>query len=214
MSEQTPEQPGADDSRTGAETTPSDDASPDTKLVPVGESIKYRRRAQQAEGRLEQLQQKLDELETQLQQRQEEIATAEAQRDEAAAHATRLENRLTADRKLAEAGVVDIETASVLLGRSVDFSEPVDDEALDRHVEQLLTDKPFLTAANAAALPAQTASARVPQHAASSQLADAARRAATSGDRRDVAEYLRLRRRAAGAAETADDDRAAPARGR
>ncbi len=199
MSEHTADQPRPDDSRTGddttsvaAETTAADSA--DAKLVPVGESIKYRRRAQQAEGRCRELERKLQDLESQLTRGRDEVAAAEARRDEAAAHATRLENRLGVERKLAEAGAVDIEAASLLLSRRADLDEPLEDEQLDRHVEQLLLDKPFLTAS--ADLPAQTASARPSEHATAGDLARAARRAVSSGDRRDIAEYLRLRRTA------------------
>ncbi|MGC9455367.1 MAG: hypothetical protein ACP5HU_10960 [Phycisphaerae bacterium] len=190
MSENTPEQ------------TTTGEADPaEQKLVPVGESIKYRRRAQQAEGRLQELQQKLEELEAQLSSSRDEIATAEAQRDEAGARAMELENRLAMERKLSQAGVVDIETASVLLSKRLDLSEPLDDGQLDRQVEQLLTDKPFLATSGVADLPGKTASPRPSERSGSGELAAAARRAVGSGDRRDIAEYLRLRRMAAAAAE-------------
>lgn len=200
MSQNTAEQSTTDPNapeRTGDR--PDDSSEP--KLVPVGESIKYRRRAQQAEGRCQEVQQKLEEIEAQLNSSRDEIATAEAQRDEAASHATEVENRLSLERKLARAGAVDIETASLLLSRRLDMSEPLDDEQLNRQVEQLLLDKPFLVAANVGDLPGKTASPRPLEDASAADLADAARRALGSGDRRDIAEYLRLRRLAAIAAE-------------
>ena len=54
------------------------DAPAEPKLVPVGESIKYRRRAQQAESKTTELQQQLDDLKGQLEHRNEELAVAEA----------------------------------------------------------------------------------------------------------------------------------------
>jgi len=107
------------------------------------------------------------------------------------------ENRLTAERLLGEAGVVDLETAATLLAQRVDFDEQLPADALSESIEKLLVDKPFLRAASAASLPPATASARPDHPTTASQLASAAERAAQTGDRKDVAEYLRLRRQAA-----------------
>ena len=69
-------------------------------------------------------------------------------------------------------------------------------------VEQLLLDKPFLVK-RATPLPPATASARADRPGTFAQLAQAADRAVRTGDRRDVAEYLRLRRQGADAARPA-----------
>jgi hypothetical protein len=167
-----------------------DDAA--ARLVPVGESIKYRRRAQSAEGKLAQLEQQLNDLQSQLDQRAEQLATAEAQRDEAAARAIGTENRAAAQRLMSEAGVIDIETGWLLLSQRLDTSEPVEDDQLAQTLETLLIDKPFLASAPAN-LPGPT-SPQATRGAGVAQLARAAQQAATSGDRRDVAAYLRLRR--------------------
>ena len=89
------------------------------KLVPVGESIKYRRRAQQAEIRVQEMEQKLNDLQTQLDRRTEELAAAESQRDEATSQLISSENRLVIERLLNEAGVIDLETASLLLSKKM-----------------------------------------------------------------------------------------------
>lgn len=174
------------------------DDSPDSgaKQVPVAEAIKYRRRAQQAESGLQELEQKLEGLQSQINQQCDQLAAAEAQRDESQTQLTVTENRLAAERLLGSAGVVDIETASMLLSQRVDLADDLDAEALSGTVERLLLDKPFLRSASDAALPSKTASARPGHRSAAGQLARAAQLAAQSGDRKDVAEYLRLRRQA------------------
>jgi hypothetical protein len=128
--------------------------------------------------------------------RTEELAAAEAQRDEANLQLTVAENRLAAERVLGQAGVIDVETASLLLGKRVGFEEALTGEQIARAVETLLLDKPFLHAAPTA-MPPVTSSPREPADSAAAQLARTARRAAASGNRKDIAEYLRLRRRAA-----------------
>ena len=103
---------------------------------------------------------------------------------------------------LSQAGVVDLETASTLLSQRIDLTEDLDAEVITRSVEQLLLDKPFLRRFTDGRLPSKTASARAGQNSVSSQLAGAAQRAAYSGDRKDVAEYLRLRRQVSLASQT------------
>ncbi len=183
MSEETQEALDQADSQAGA------------RLVPVAESIKYRRRAQQAETRLQELEQRLTDLQAHLECRNDELATAESQRDEARHQLGAAEGRLAAERMLAAAGVVDVETASLLLAKRIDFGDDLDRDAIERAVEQIMLDKPFLRGAGAA-LPPATASLRSPQTSPAAQLASVAERAARTGDRRDVAEYLRLRRHA------------------
>jgi TolA-binding protein len=166
------------------------------KLVPVAESIKYRRRAQQAEERLQQVEQQLKEVQQQIERRSDEIAQAEAQRDEARQQIVEMHNRLLAQRLMGQAGVIDLEAACTLLQGRLDLGEELDEEAIARSVEGLLLDKPFLRPSSPP-LPPATASARMPAAAGVAQLAQAADRAARSGGRKDVANYLRLRRQAA-----------------
>ncbi len=164
------------------------------KLVPVGESIKYRHRAQQAEGRVEEVEQQLKEMQSQLDAHGDQLAQAEAQRDEAASRLVETENRLTAERLMATAGLAETETAMLLLSKHVDLTQALDDGALTDAVEELLVDKPFLRAGQVSLLPGSTASAKPTAPGGFGALADAAERAIETGDRRDVAEYLRLRR--------------------
>jgi len=165
-----------------------------TKVVPVSEAIKYRRRAQQAESRLQQIEQQLNELQSQFEEGLEHLATAEARGDELQNQLESERLRARVERTLHEAGVTDLEAAVALLEKRSTLDPELDEDQLAGVVDQLLQDKPFLVAA-APALPGKTASARVDRPGLSAQLAQAATRAATSGNRRDVAEYLRLRRR-------------------
>jgi len=177
----------------GQDDPPVHDDASCSKLVPVSESIKYRRRAQQAEARHLELTGQLGELQEQAAQAREQLGAAEAQRDEARSALTVLENRLVVERLMSQAGVVDIEAAGLLLSRRVDLGQELEAPQLARQVEQLLIDKPFLRAAPRG-LPGPTASARAQAGGGIAQLTHAAERAILSGDRRDVAEYLRLRR--------------------
>lgn len=163
------------------------------KLVPVNEAIKYRRRAQQAESRLQQVEQQLNDLRTQFEERLEQLATAEAARDETRHQLEAARARACAERTLFDAGVVDVEAATALLERRLSFDDELDAERLAQAVDQLLQDKPFLLAP-APALPDKTASARPREAGLGARLAQAASRAVGSGNRRDVADYLRLRR--------------------
>jgi TolA-binding protein len=169
-------------------------SGPEPKLVPVQESIKYRRRAQQAESRITELEQQLHDMQSQLDASSDELAQAEAQRDEGASQQAELSNRLAATQSLASAGVVDMETAMLLLAQRIDLAGDHDSGAMLHAVEDLLLDKPFLREVPAASLPAATATPAALAGAHLGQLADAAEQAIATGDRRDVAEYLRLRR--------------------
>ncbi|MGA2265411.1 MAG: hypothetical protein ABSH10_03160 [Phycisphaerae bacterium] len=194
MTPQPSQSPQAD----SAGAPPSDAPADPGRLVPVSESIKYRRRAQQAENRLQEIEQHVVELKAQMDHRSEELALAEAQRDEARSQLVAAANQRSAERYLMEAGVVDLEAANLLLSKRLDLAGDPDDEAIRRNVEQLLLDKPFLLRP-AASLPPSTASPRSERLGPFAQLAQAAERAVRTGSRRDVAEYLRLRRQGAAA---------------
>jgi hypothetical protein len=173
------------------------------KLVPVGESIKYRRRAQQAEARLTELDRTVKDLQSQLEGRGEELAAAEAQRDEARSGLVEAQNRSSAERMLMQSGVVDLETATMLLSKRVDLASDIEPQALTARIEQLLLDKPFLLGVGVGegggqrSLPPKTASGRQGRQGIPARLAQAAQQAVATGNRRDIAQYLRLRRQAA-----------------
>ncbi len=148
------------------------------------------------EARAQKYARQFKELQARFEIRNDELATAEAQRDEANMQLAATENRLAAERILANAGAVDVETASLLLRERVNFSEDLPPEQLVQAIERLLRDKPFLqgSATPPPAMPTLTSSARSDQGGETAHLSNAARRAAQSGNRRDIAEYLRLRR--------------------
>jgi len=163
------------------------------RLVPVAEAIKYRRRAQQAETRLQQVEQQLNDLQAQLEQRLDQLATAEAQRDEIRHQLEVARVRAGAERVLYEAGVEDIETAMVLLDKRVGLSGDTDADQLRQAIDRLIQDKPFLVGPPLS-LPDKTASPRPQASGSGARLARAAARAARTGNRRDIVEYLRMRR--------------------
>ena len=169
-----------------------DGDEPADRLVPVAESIRYRRRAQRAETKLTQFEQQLADAQAQLDGRLEQLAAAEAQRDELRTRLDLAATHASAERMLRQAGVADVETAMALLEKRTDLAVAPDAGQLEQEIQRLLQDKPILLA-DPPRLPGKTASARL---AASgpARLARAATRAAVSGSRRDVAEYLRLRR--------------------
>lgn len=182
MSEEILEQPTAP-----PETERQETQDPAGKLVHVTEAIKYRRRAQQAE-------QQLKEVQAQFEARMEQLATAEAQRDELQHQVEAARRRGSAERLLLASGASDMDAAMILLEKRLEFAEEIEPDALRQAVEGLLVDKPFLL--SPAPLPGKTASPR-PVRGPVARLAQAASRAAHSGNRHDVAEYLRLRRQTA-----------------
>jgi len=146
------------------------------KLVPVAESIRYRKRAQSAEKKVEALAEELAEAKTQAAKMSEQLKNVQT------------EQKLM--RKLAAAGALDVE-AAVLIARDRIEGEPEAD--LDGILEQLKKEKQYLFAGGAMSAK-KTAGAK--ERVASSQtiLDTAARRAATTGNRADLQKYLRLRR--------------------
>ena len=80
----------------------AEEQSESLKLVPVAESIRYRKRAQNAEKRAESLREELAEAQSQVSSMAEELS------------AIRREQELT--RKLAGCGVVDLEAGVLLAG--------------------------------------------------------------------------------------------------
>ena len=126
-------------------------------------------------------------------ERLEQLATAEAQRDELKHQIDMLNVRSSAERVLYNAGVTDIETAMALLDKRKVFSEDLAAGQISQTVEKLLRDKPILIA-TPQAIPSKTASPRLDRSALGVRLSRSAAQAARSGNRRDVTEYLRLRR--------------------
>lgn len=150
------------------------DAQTPSKLVPVTEAIRYRKRAQAAE-------QQLGDLTTQLESLQGQLTSA---------HQTveQLERRQKIDALLAESDAIDIEAARLLTEKIVtDMDEPDVAEAVD----DLRRHKPYLFRQQLAMGTAMAA--RIENEP---DVADqAAQQAMTTGSRRDLLQYLRMRRK-------------------
>ena len=149
-----------------------------TKLVPVAESIRYRKRAQTAEKKLEVLTEQLEAAKAQTAKLSEQLSDIQA------------EQKLM--RKLAAEGAVDIETAVLIAKARMQGQDQAD---LDGVIEQLKEDKQYLfggTGGTTAAKKTAAAKERLPNSQAI--LERAAKKAATTGNRADLQEYLKLRR--------------------
>jgi len=156
--------------------------APETEhLTSVAESIKYRKRAQTAEQQVQALTQQLKEQ----QQNQQDI--------EARLIETQLDTELT--RQVVRAGAVDVEAAVLLAKKQYSEKEETDVKLL---VEGLRKSRPHLffeTAETAVAtLAGPTATIRSRNNGCVSTLSRLAQQAQHSGNRRDMQEYMRLRR--------------------
>jgi hypothetical protein len=149
-----------------------------TKFVPIAESIRYRRRAQSAEKKLEELTEQLAKAKKQTAKLSEQLSDIQA------------EQKLT--RKLAAVGTNDLETALLIAKARISDQKDAD---LDNVIEQLKNEKQYLFAINNGAVTSQkTASAKERTPDTYTILAKAAKKAATTGSRADLQEYLKLRR--------------------
>jgi hypothetical protein len=152
--------------------------SDNLKLVPVAESIRYRKRAQSAEKKVESLAEELAEAKTQAAKMSEQLKGVQT------------EQRLM--RKLAAAGTLDLE-AAVLIARARIEDAPEAD--LDGVIEQLRKEKQYLFTNTPGTITAKrTAGAKERVANGQTVLDAAAKKAATTGNRADLQKYLRLRR--------------------
>jgi len=165
-------------SQIDAEIELSEDADQDLKLVPVTESIRYRKRAQSAERKTEVL--------------SEQLATANQKVTELSEQISSLQTEQKLTHKLSAAGAVDIETAVLLAKAKV---QDKGDTEIDACVEQLKKEKQYLFAAGGGAVATtKTAPAKDRMLSAQTALERSARKAARTGNRTDLQEYLKLRR--------------------
>jgi hypothetical protein len=157
----------------------------DVKLVPVGESIRYRKRAQGAEKRVEELAGELVE------------ARAEATRLADELNATQKEQELM--RRLASEGTRDLEAAMLIAKSRLAKDEKGD---LGGVVEQLKKEKGYLFSRpdsgqvgekTSGSVAVRTSPAKE-QRSGAGALERAAKRAAGTGSRSDLQEYMRRRR--------------------
>jgi hypothetical protein len=157
--------------------TPASDTD-STRLVPVAESIRYRKRAQSAEKKIEELTEQLAQAKTQTAELSEQLSDIQT------------EQKLT--QQLVAAGAVDLETA-VLIARA--RLQDKDDADVTNVIEQLKKEKQFLfNTASPSPAPTKTAGARDRVTNSQTLLEKAAKKAATTGSRTDLHEYLKLRR--------------------
>lgn len=149
------------------------------KLVPVAESIRYRKRAQSAEKKNEVLAEELARAQRQVEQMAEQLSGVQ------------VKQKLT--RKLAAAGAVDLEAAVLIAGPRVEGDSDAD---VDGVVEQLKKEKQYLFASNNGGAVTAQRTAGVKDRMQNSQtiLERAAKKAAETGSRTDLQEYLKLRR--------------------
>ncbi len=149
-----------------------------TKLVPVTESIRYRKRAQSAEKKSEGL--------------AEQLADANHKIDQMSRDLSDLQTEQKLVRKLAAAGAVDLE-AAVLVAKTRLEGKPEAD--IDACVEQLRREKAYLFGGSTETSPfRKTAGTRDRAKQTQTALEQAAKKAARTGSRADLQHYLRLRR--------------------
>ena len=168
--------------RQSADILSADTAGPgendNLKLVPVSESIRYRRRAQSAEQKIEALAEQLAEAKAEAKTTAEQLSSIQAEQE--------------LIRKLAAAGTVDMETAVLIAKARMEDETEAD---MDSVIRQLKNEKQYLFAGTGGAVTARkTAGARERAESGQTVLERAAKKAATTGSRTDLQEYLKLRR--------------------
>lgn len=165
-------------SRTDQERDVNESTTEAGKLVPIGESIRYRRRAQSAEKQAQDLAEQLTEANERVARMSQDFEGL--QRD----------HELT--RKLSAAGAMDLEAALLLAKARMAGQAELD---LDGCVAQLKIEKRHLFGPSAETVaPRRTAGARDRLAHSQTALQRAATKAAQSGKRADLQHYLTLRR--------------------
>jgi chromosome segregation ATPase len=152
--------------------------SHEEKLVPVAESIKYRKRAQEAEKQLEELNRKVEQISSENEKLNDRLSDV------------RLDNELTAG--LTSAGIRDVE-AGVLMARQRLANQQ--DKDVSEVISELRKEKGYLfDRVSTSAGAGLTASAKGIDTIGQGPLERAARRASESGSRVDLHEYMKVRR--------------------
>ncbi len=149
-----------------------------TRLVPVTESIRYRRRAQSAEKKTQDLAEQLADANQKITQMSDDLAVLE------------LDRKLA--RKLTAAGAADLEAAALMA--KVRMEDRTDGD-LDACIEQLKKEKSYLFGGSDHSVTSRkTAGAKDRIAPRRSALERAAQKAAQTRNRADLQEYLKLRR--------------------
>jgi hypothetical protein len=148
------------------------------KLVPLSESIRFKKRAQSAEKKIEDL--------------AEQLAKAKAEAETTAEQLRKVQVEQKLVNKLAAAGTVDVETAMLIAKARMEGETEAD---IDSVIKQLRKEKQYLFATmSGTAAAKKTARAKERIEGSQTVLERAAKRAATTGSRTDLQEYLKLRR--------------------
>ncbi len=164
-----------------SEDTAGHSESDNLKLVPVSESIRYRKRAQSAEKKIEALAEQLAEAEAEAKTTAEKLSSIQVEQE--------------LIRKLAAAGTVDMETVVLIAKARIEDETEAD---MDSVIKQLKNEKQYLFAGTSpdkiGMTAKKTAGAKERVESSQTVLERAAKRAATTGSRTDLQEYLKLRR--------------------
>jgi hypothetical protein len=153
----------------------SHDESP--RLVPVTAARKYRKRAQAAEKRLEEVHVELAEKETLLSMHARDMADLNRSRE--------------IDERLLEAETVDLEAARLL---TVQALEAMDEPDVEKTISELRRRKPYLFQRRVRSTGTQSPHRLNGEAHHDTALGQAAHEAGTTGRRANLLRYLRLRR--------------------
>jgi hypothetical protein len=154
------------------------DGSEAARLVPVVESIRYRKRAQSAEKKAEGLAEQLAEANQKISQMSHDL------------NGLQVEQKLA--RKLAAAGAGDLEAAVLVAKTRIQGGADAD---IDACVEQLRKEKAYLFGGSTeTTVSRKTAGVKDRATQTHTALEQAARKAARTGHRADLQHYLKLRR--------------------
>jgi len=155
-----------------------DTGSDGERMVPVGEAIRYRKRAQGAEKTAASLEEEIRQLR----------ASNELLSDEL--REVRMEQELTS--RLSAAGACDIEAAVVIAKARMERS---DEDDIDEVVSQLRKEKSYLfESERGGSISRRTSGVKGAQGGERRVLEARAKQAAESGSRRDLHEYMRAKR--------------------
>ena len=148
------------------------------RLVPVGESIRYRKRAQSAEKRVEELSGQLAEAQEEASRLMKELKS------------TQKEQELM--RRLAAEGARDLEAAVLIAKARLAGTDKAD---LAGVVEQLKNEKQYLFGEKASSgATVRTSPVKESRQTGATALDRAAKKAAGTGSRADLQEYMKKRR--------------------
>ncbi len=154
------------------------DTAETNDYVPVGESIKYHKRAKNAEKKLKEINEQLETAQTENQKLTRQLDNL------------RLEQKLSVE--LLKAGAVDTDTAVLLIKQRLDDNEDLEPGDV---IDQLRKEKAFLFADETEIAPAMESTRTARQRFSHKDgLEQAAKKAARSGSARDLQQYLKLRR--------------------